>query len=44
MSKSISKKVKKIPLKEKPVHIPLSFEDAIKLALVTPTKKSKVKK
>ena len=35
---------KKLPKKEKPVHIPLSFEDALKVALNTPIKKSKVNK
>ena len=38
------KKITKPSKKEKPVHIPLSFEDAIKLALVTPIKNSKIKK
>ena len=40
-------KIKKIPKpskRENPVHIPLSFEDAIKLAIVTPIKNSKVRK
>ena len=35
---------KKLPKKEKPVHIPLSFDDALKVALNTPIKKSKVNK
>ena len=35
---------KKLPKKEKPVHIPLSFEDAIKLAVNTSIKKSKINK
>ena len=36
--------IKKLPKKENPVHIPLSFEDAIKLAVNTPIKNSKVNK
>ena len=44
MAKNTSKKLIKLPVKEKPLHIPLSFEDAIKLAIVTPIKKSKVNK
>ena len=39
-----TKKLKKLPVKEKPLHIPLSFEDALKLAINTPIKKSKVNK
>jgi hypothetical protein len=35
MSKITSKKLKKLPVKEKPLHIPLAFEDALKLALNT---------
>ena len=38
------KKLKKLPVKEKPLHIPFAFEDAVKLALNTPIKKSKIKK
>lgn len=34
MPKITTKKLKKLPVKEKPLHIPMSFEDAIKLALV----------
>lgn len=37
-------KLKKLPVKEKPLHIPLSFEDALKVALNTPIKKSKTNK
>ena len=36
--------VKKIPVKEKPLHIPLKFEDALQIALNTPVKKRKPKK
>lgn len=34
----------KFPPKEKPLHIPLSFEEAIKKALNTPIKNSKINK
>lgn len=44
MAKTITKKLKKLPIKEKPLHIPLPFEDVVKLALNTPIKKSKIKK
>ena len=44
MSKQPTKSVKKLPVKEKPLHIPLKFEDALQIALNTPIKKSKVKK
>jgi len=44
MSKTTAKKLKKLPTNEKPLHIPLSFEDALKLALNTPIKKSKTRK
>ncbi len=44
MSKQPIKSVKKLPVKEKPLHIPLAFEDALKIALNTPIKKSKIKK
>jgi len=37
-------KTKKLTLKEKPLHIPLAFEDAIKIALNTTIKKSKINK
>jgi hypothetical protein len=39
-----SKSVKKLPVKEKPTKLDMSFEEAIKLAVNTPVKKSKVKK
>ncbi len=44
MAKKDNKSVKKLPVKEKPLHIPLKFEDALQIALNTPIKKSKVKK
>ncbi len=44
MPKKPTKPVKKLPVKEKPLHIPLKFEDALQIALNTPIKKSKVKK
>ncbi len=44
MLKKTIKSVKKLPVKEKPLHIPLKFEDALQIALNTPIKKSKVKK
>jgi hypothetical protein len=44
MKKSKPKSTKKLPIKEKPTKLDMPFEDAIKLALNTPIKKSKVKK
>ena len=44
MSKKPTKSIKKLPVKEKPLHIPLAFEDALQIALNTPIKKSKIKK
>lgn len=44
MKKESPKKVKKIPIKEAPTKLDMSFEEAIKLAVNTPIKKSKVKK
>lgn len=44
MSKKPNKSVKKLPVKEKPLHIPLPFEDALQMALNTPIKKSKINK
>jgi hypothetical protein len=44
MARKPTKSVKKLPTKEKPLHIPLAFEDALQIALNTPIKKSKVKK
>ncbi len=38
------KKLKKLPLKEKPVKLNMTFEEAIKKALNTPIKNSKVRK
>ena len=35
---------KKLPVKEKPLHMPLKFEDALQITLNTSIKKSKVKK
>jgi hypothetical protein len=40
----MAKAVKKKPLKDKSLHIPLNADEALKLALNTPIKKSKVKK
>ena len=42
MAKKPIKSIKKLPLKEKPTKINMSFEDAIKLALTTPIKNSKI--
>jgi len=36
--------MKKLPVKEKPLHITLKFEDAFQIALNTPIKKNKIKK
>jgi len=44
MSKQPTRSIKKLPVKEKPLHIPLKFEDALQIALNTPIKKSKAKK
>ena len=44
MSKQPTKSVMKLPLKEKPLHIPIKFEDALQIALNTPIKKSKINK
>ena len=44
MPKEPIKKLKKLPVKEKPLHIPMSFEEAVKLALNTPIKNSKINK
>ena len=38
------KKPKKLLLKDQPVHLDMSFKDAVKLALNTPIKKSKINK
>ena len=39
-----TKSVKKLPVKEMSLHIPLKFEVALQIALNTPVKKSKIKK
>lgn len=39
MAKNTPKSIKKLPVKEKPLHIPLAFDEALKLALNTPIKK-----
>lgn len=44
MAKKSPKKVKKLPPVEKPLHIPLSFEEIIKKAVNTPIKNSKINK
>ena len=44
MSKKSTKSIKKLSVKEKPLHIPLAFEDALQIALNTPIKKSKINK
>ena len=44
MPKKTPIKIKKLHLKEKPLHIPLSFEEIIKKAVNTPIKNSKVNK
>jgi hypothetical protein len=45
MKSKQTKKSTKIPAKEKkPFHIPLNFEDAIKVAVNTPIKNSKINK
>ena len=44
MSKQPTKSVKKLPVKEKPLHIPLTFQDALKAAINTPIKNSKINK
>jgi hypothetical protein len=44
MKKSKSKSTKKLPTKEKPTKVDMSFEDALQMALNTPVKKSKVKR
>lgn len=44
MPKAPTKSVKKLPLKENPLHIPMTFEDALKVALNTPIKQKKAKK
>ena len=44
MSKQPTKSIKKLPVKEKPLHIPLAFEDALQIALNTPIKKRNIKK
>ena len=38
------KKLKILPIKEQPVHLDMSFQNAVKLALNTPIKKSKINK
>lgn len=38
------KKIKKIPSNEQPVKLDMSFEEAIKLAIKTPIKNSKIYK
>jgi len=43
-AKKPTKSIKQLPVKEKPLHIPLAFEDALQIALNTPIKKSKIKK
>ncbi len=42
--KKSSTKIRKLPLQEKPLKLNMSFEDAIKLAVNTPIKNSKVNK
>jgi hypothetical protein len=44
MAKKTIKTVKKLSIKEKPLHIPLSFEEIIKKAVNTPIKNSKINK
>ena len=44
MPKEPTKKVKKLPIKEQPVKLNMTFEEAIKKALNTPIKNSKVNK
>ena len=44
MSKKPAKSIKKLPIKENPTKLNMSFEDAIKLALNTPIKNSKITK
>ncbi len=44
MAKKTVKSVKKLPIKDQPLHIPLSFEEIIKKAVNTPIKNSKVNK
>jgi hypothetical protein len=44
MPKEPAKKIKKLPVKEKPVKLNMTFEEAIKRALNTPIKNSKVNK
>lgn len=43
MATKPNKLVNEIPIKEKPLHIPLKFEDALEIALNTPIKKSNIK-
>ena len=44
MKKSKPKSTQKLPTKEKPTKLDMTFENAVQLALNTPVKKSKVKK
>jgi len=44
MPKKPTKTIKKLPVKEEPLHIPLSFEQIIKKAVNTPIKNSKINK
>ncbi len=40
--KPAQKRITQLP--EKPLHLPMSFEEAIKMAVNTPIKNSKIKK
>ncbi len=44
MANKSSKNIKKLPIKEQPVKLNMTFEEAIKKALSTPIKNSKVNK
>jgi hypothetical protein len=44
IAKKPAKSVKKLPVKDEPLHIPLSFEEIIKKAVNTPIKNSKINK
>ena len=44
MAKKTTKSVKKIPVKDEPLHIPLSFDQLIKKAVNAPIKNSKINK
>lgn len=44
MAKKPSKSVKKLPVKEQPTKLNMSFQDFIKAAVNTPIKNSKINK